>query len=210
VHVIYLIRHGEIEGAGQKRFVGWTDLPLNATGIRQAYAWREFFHHKKWDAIYCSDLRRSIQTAQIIAGNQSERIDPLADIREINLGEWDGRLMEEIRNAFPEEWARRGSEITTYRPPGGESFLDLEKRVWPAFKKISGRRQSNVLMVAHAGVNRVTLCRVLGMPLENLFRIAQDYGALITIDQNRTPFVLTALNRSHAEWIEEEVKENFN
>lgn len=203
--MIYLLRHGEIEGTGRKRFVGWTDLPLSLAGVRCASAWRDVFHRKNWDAIYCSDLERSIQTAQIIAGNQSGRIEPLADLREINLGEWDGRLMEDIRKTFPEAWARRGAEITTYRPPAGESFLDLAKRVWPVFETIAGRRQAHVLMVTHAGVNRVILCRVLGMPLENLFRIAQGYGALNAIDQRRSPFVLTALNRSSDQWTEEEV-----
>jgi probable phosphoglycerate mutase len=81
-----------------------------------------------------------------------------------------------------------------YRPPEGESFRDLQKRVLPVFKEIVSAARGNVLIVAHAGVNRVVLCHVLGMPINHLFRIAQDYGCLNVIETRGNLFSVTSLN----------------
>lgn len=87
--------------------------------------------------------------------------------------------MEEVRERFPGGYEARGLDIVNYRPPGGESFADLSDRIWPAFASIADSCASEtrpVVVVAHAGVNRVLLCRLLGMPLANLFRLKQGYG----------------------------------
>ncbi len=83
---------------------------------------------------------------------------------------------------FPGEWDQRGRNISEYRPASGESFVDLAARVVPAFERLTAQPEDPILIVGHAGVNRVLLCHVLGMPLHHLFRMRQDYGALNIID----------------------------
>lgn len=196
--MIYLLRHGEIGVPGERRFVGWTNTSLNETGIRRARAWREVFAGIVWEKIYTSDLDRAIRTAQLITPHRLNDIQPVMDLREIDLGLWDGCLMAEIRERFPVQWEQRGRNIATFRPVGGESFKDLSERVQPFFERIACTHSKDVLIVAHAGINRVILCRLLGMPLENLFRIAQDYGALNVIDQNRKPHRVLRMNQCAA------------
>jgi probable phosphoglycerate mutase len=102
--------------------------------------------------------------------------------------------MSEIRRQDPKAWMERGRNLDVYRPPGGESFSDLRDRVVPAFFHLLDRVRDPVLIVAHAGVNRVLLCHLLGMPLAHLFRLRQDTGALNLIDrQGETP-VVAAVN----------------
>ena len=193
-YMIYLLRHGEIADATDRRYIGQTDCALSESGRAQAIFWKKWFHGKTITSIYCSDLVRSSETAEIILADRplEIRIDPL--LREINLGDWDGRPMQDIRTEFPVEWKQRGECIDTFRPPKGESFTDLYRRVVPVFEQIADIASPPVLIVGHAGVNRVILCRVLGMPIRNLFAIGQNYGALNIIEKGKAELKVAAMN----------------
>ena len=191
--MIYLFRHGEIDTGPSRRFIGQTDLPLNENGRRQARQWRDVLDGVPWRGVFCSDLARAAETAGIIVGS-SASLHTLEGLREISLGSWEGATMAEIRARFPDQWAARGEALNTFRPPGGESFADLALRVMPVFQDISETRQTPLLVVGHAGVNRVILCRLLGMPLTHLFRLDQDYGGLTLIDTSIRPFRVKAMN----------------
>jgi alpha-ribazole phosphatase len=175
---VYLLRHGEIEQGSKARLIGQTDVPLNETGRSQARWWSCHLEHLAFRQIYCSDLARSRETAGILARHKKHTVTPLPQLREINLGQWDGLTRDEVNERFPGEWEKRGQNISEYRPVDGESFADLADRVIPAFETLADSREDMVLIVGHAGVNRVILCHVLGLPLRHLFRLRQDYGAL--------------------------------
>lgn len=175
---VYLLRHGDIGTREQKRFIGQIDLPLSPIGKEQALWWRKQWAAQAFVRVYCSDLSRSLHTAELIVGNQFNCIEVRPQLREISLGDWEGLSVEEVQLRFPGEWHRRGSNIDEYRPPGGESFSDLSSRVTPVFDEIVAQPERPVLIVGHAGVNRVILCHALGIPLRNLFRLGQDYGCL--------------------------------
>jgi len=192
--MIYLLRHGLTQDDGEKRFIGQLDLPLVETGRQQARQWREIFKPVELEAIYCSDLQRSVETAKIIARERHLSLRIVPELREINLGDWEGMAMGSVRRNFPDEWHNRGLDLASYSPPGGESFNDLKNRVIPAYEKLVSEAQGHILVVAHAGVNRMILCHLLGMPVPNLFRLKQDYGGLNIIDQwNNSPRV-SAIN----------------
>ncbi len=122
-------------------------------------------------------------------------VEILPALREIHLGEWQGCTRAEIGSRFPGEWEKRGRDLAGYRPPGGESFEDLRARVVPAFEDIRKTLSGNALIVSHAGVNRVILCHVLGMPLSNLFRLDQATGSLNILHFREKEPRLKALNR---------------
>lgn len=191
--MIYLLRHCEIDAGPGRRFIGQTDLPLNEAGRRQAREWREALKGMPWKGVFCSDLARSRETAGIIAGAEAA-CHVLKAFREIYLGSWEGERQADIRARFPDPWAARGEAMDTFRPPGGESFADLEARVMPAFEELSEFPEGPLLVVGHAGVNRVILCRLLGMPLSHLFRLEQDYGGLTLIGRSVRPFRVKTMN----------------
>jgi alpha-ribazole phosphatase len=192
---IYLLRHGEVDRHYAGRYVGQVDAPLSDKGVEQASYWRHQLDVPSFSSIYCSDLARSLQTAEIIVGNSHQLVKIIPSLREISLGEWDGVLIDEVRATFPIQWQERGNDIEGYRPPSGESFADLATRVIPTFRTILDQaEQGPALIVGHAGVNRVILCHILGMSLSNIARISQDYGNLNIIDLDRGFMKLRVMN----------------
>ncbi|MGD8369013.1 MAG: histidine phosphatase family protein [Desulfobacterales bacterium] len=191
---IYLFRHGEVQGTGEKIFLGRTDAPLSSEGRRQAEAWRAHFPGRLPGRIVASPLGRSLEFARIVAGERAMEVEVSPAFSEIDLGDWDGRPMAEIRDRDPDVWKARGQDFAGFRPPGGESFSDVHSRVVPAFEKLAGEVESGLLLVCHAGVNRVILCHLLGMPLANLFRLGQDSGCLNVIEKGAAGFRVKALN----------------
>ena len=191
---IFLLRHGDSSRDRVRRYIGQSDEPLNDHGRVQAIAWQHAFRDLCLSRVFCSDLIRSRETAQIIAEGGSVTVQPLAGLREIGLGAWDGLAVDEVRCRYPGEYRKRGEEPVAYRTPGGESFADLADRVIPLFEEIVRSMSGNVVIVGHAGVNRVILCHVLGLPLERLFRLGQDYGCLNVIEPGLQGFCLRGMN----------------
>lgn len=186
---LYLARHGAIETNGSGRtYIGQSDLPLSSEGIRQAEMLQEKLRDTPLTAIYCSDLKRSIDTAEIVAGPHGIKPQPLPELREIHLGEWEGMDFETVRRDFPGEFEARGLDIVGYRPPGGESFQDCALRVIPALYHIFHSTRGDILIVGHAGVNRIILSQVMGADLKDLFKIRQEYCCLDRIFYNDHQF----------------------
>lgn len=194
---IYIIRHGEISVRDQiRRYIGQLDVPLSAEGIRQAGLLGKTLAGKSITTIFCSDLLRSVDTAGIIS--RQIHIQPVvrADIREIAMGEWEGKAFSEIQQTYPEEYLRRGQNLADYRVPGGESFREGQARVVAAFADILAASEGNILIVGHAGINRLLFCFVLGIPIANSFLIGQDYGCLNRLVQSGGGYCVQALNMS--------------
>jgi probable phosphoglycerate mutase len=181
---IYLLRHGALAGDSRDRFIGQLDLPSAPEGIRQAEALARALRDQQIDALHCSDLLRSRQTAEIIAGITGISIEKHPELREISLGDWEGLSRREAAARFPTEFAARGRDIENYRIPGGESFADCIQRALPVWNALLGCSSERIAIVGHAGVNRLLLCHLLGMPVANLFRIGQDYGCVNIIEQD--------------------------
>lgn len=191
---IYLLRHGSIQHGDKKRLIGQTDLPLSETGLEQARWWRTTLDVGRMQRVYCSDLVRSRQTAEILCEDENCVLAIRPELREINLGLWDGLRPEEVKERFPGEWDKRGRDFEHYRPPCGESFACLRDRVVPVLEQVASGHDQQVIIVGHAGVNRVILCHGLGMPLNHLFRLGQDYGALNIIEYTEGTWRVSLMN----------------
>ena len=117
---IFLLRHGEIENlSAEKRFIGQTDLPLNGNGRQQAQWWGQTLAPVRLTRILSSDLTRCADTAQIVAAEQTARVELLPGLREINLGEWEGMAFGDVKKRWPEAFRKRGRDLAAYQPPGG-------------------------------------------------------------------------------------------
>jgi len=178
------MRHGQTAPETPWRFLGQRDAALSDAGRAQAAAWRDTLRGVDFAGAWCSDLARCRDTATIILEGRDLTATPLPGLREISLGEWDGLTVAEVKSRYPGLYEARGADIAGFRPPGGESFADLSGRAWEALETLlatagtGNNPEANLLVVAHAGVNRTIMARVLGMPLENLFRLDQDHGCL--------------------------------
>lgn len=156
----FLIRHGQIRQHKEKIFLGQTDVPLSKEGEQQAdIAGKQLAQISlKTDRIYSSDLLRASQTGQIIK-NRTGLKELLLDkgLREMNLGPWDGRFISEIKEMFPLEYEKRGSNIMIYKMGhGSENFFDLQYRVVKSLIQIlKTDPREDLVIVAHSGVLRV-------------------------------------------------------
>ena len=95
---IYLVRHGAVQREGNgKRFIGQLDLPLSCEGIQQIQRLKAELHDAQLSAVFCSDLKRSVETAAILT-EMSPELTPIQkpELREINLGEWEGLTFDEV------------------------------------------------------------------------------------------------------------------
>jgi alpha-ribazole phosphatase/probable phosphoglycerate mutase len=182
VTVLYLIRHGETEGAEKRRYKGSIDVPLSKNGIRQM-ALLSAYIPNPLTAVYCSDLQRAIKSAEVIAKPHSLNPIIVPSLRERNFGIWEGMSFDEIREKYPLEFDAWARNPLRFSPMGGESTLEVKERVIDALDKIlNTHEKEQIAIVSHGGVIRIILCHFLGIPLENIFRVEQDYGALNIIE----------------------------
>jgi alpha-ribazole phosphatase/probable phosphoglycerate mutase len=181
---LYLIRHGEIQGVQKRQYNGHRDIPLSDRGRAQLSRLAAYLKDKvAFDAVCASDLSRSAESARIIAAPQSLRPTLLPAFRERNFGAWEGMTFDEIAAQNPDVFYAWARDPLHYSPVGGESTISVSDRVMPALAELRARHQGQkIALVAHGGVNRVILCELLGVPLQNIFRIEQDYGALNVIE----------------------------
>ena len=180
---IYLVRHGQVEGHEMKRYNGQADVALTDRGRRQYRALRERLDDEEISAVYSSDLTRCVEGARILAAPHG--VSPIFDerLRELDIGEWEGKTWKELQSVYPEEWQARLDDLVNYRVPGGESLLDMAGRVRAAMSRIlTEHPEGEVMVVGHGGVNRVVLLDAIGAPLEKMFHIEQSFGCLNIID----------------------------
>ncbi|MFH1083832.1 MAG: alpha-ribazole phosphatase [Pseudomonadota bacterium] len=181
---VYLIRHGQVEGHEQFPVYGNTDVDLTETGRLQMKQMADRLRLTEPAAIYSSDLKRSVTGARLIARHHDVPLYLLAELREMGFGDWEGMTLSEIRSQFPEELEKRQEDLIHYRPPGnGESIADLSDRIEAVFERIRDEQGGNdIIITGHGAVNRVILCKALGLGLDRMFNIHQAYGCLNIID----------------------------
>ena len=186
---LYLIRHGEVEGAASGRLLGRTDTPLSKRGLEQAVKLAEVLSTAQLSAVYCSDLQRARVTAEIIAKRSNVKVQESAAWREIDMGEWDGRTMASLHDEAPQLVARLFDDPASFEYPGGESFACFIGRVLKAVDQlVMTHSNGEVVLVAHGGVCRAIIGSALGIPADNWLRLSQDYACLNVIDwYNRNP-----------------------
>ncbi len=172
---VLLFRHAQTCLSSGKRLIGQYDEVLSSTGIKESHRIGELIKNCHIDHVFSSTLARAKQSAAIISSYIGQEPQTDEDMSEISLGEWDGRFIEDIRKSFPVEYQERGSDMIRFRPPGGENFIDLQKRVVKSFRKIMGS-DGNLILVAHASVNRIILREILNFPIGHIFLIHQDYS----------------------------------
>jgi alpha-ribazole phosphatase len=180
---IHLIRHGQVVGAGTPRYNGHADVGLSEFGVSQYHTIKEKFSGVAISACYSSDLTRCVTGANILGAHFG--VEPVTDrnLRELNIGVWEGKTWAELQDEYPVEWRARLADIVGYRVPGGENLLDLQARIMPVIDRIVVKhRGEEVLVVAHGGANRVILLNAIGAPLSSLFNIEQNYCCRNIID----------------------------
>ncbi len=170
-------------GAGPKRYNGHRDVDLSQNGVAQMEQMALKLAAYPVVAIYCSDLLRTSKGAKILAQPNNLPVYTRPSLREKSFGAWEGLTYEEAAARFPEDWKKWLVDPATSRPPGGETFREVEQRILQELSLILKDHQGQeVVILSHGGTNRVILCHALGLDLRQIFRIEQKYAALNIID----------------------------
>ncbi|MFZ5917643.1 MAG: histidine phosphatase family protein [Chloroflexota bacterium] len=179
---ILLIRHGQTgwnEGAGQARYRGQTDIPLDEVGHAQAHALAARLIHEPIDGIYSSPLQRAVQTAQPTADQHRLPVVAHPGLLDMNLGEWQGLTQQQAADRYPHlhrQWLAAPHTVTL---PGGENLATVLARAQAAVIELVARHSGGgVMLVGHQVINKVLLCWLLGLDNAHYWRMTQDNACL--------------------------------
>jgi broad specificity phosphatase PhoE len=190
---LLLVRHGETDWNRDRRFQGHADPPLNETGREQAHALAAELTSEGIELVYTSDLARAVETAEIVAARLGADVRSMRDLREIDVGEWQGLTWQEIEERYPDgarSWRARGYGWET-----GETYEELGDRVVAALRRIaSDHPEERVLVVGHGGTIRATRAFIEGLSVPEsrsrsraignceVFRVVTEDGSFRGID----------------------------
>ncbi|HWB21334.1 MAG TPA: histidine phosphatase family protein [Gaiellaceae bacterium] len=188
---IFLARHAETDWNRDRRWQGHADPPLNATGLEQAEELAERLAAEQLDAIYSSDLVRAVETAEAVARGRQLAVIRDSGLREIDVGEWSGLTTDEIRDRYPEAFARHEAGGDGWIE--GEPHAEMHARVVGAVTRIAEANPGGrVLCVLHGGTIRALLAQAEGIDLGEWRRTRRGpaNGAVATISVENGTFRL--------------------
>ena len=164
---VFLIRHGETEWNRLGIFRGTSEVPLNATGKRQAQAAGRYFTAIPLQSIYSSPRARALETATAVSQATGKAVAGDEGFADIDRGEWEGLSHEKVKERWPalyDSWLYAPKEV---RFPGGETLETVQRRAWQAFRRVSGGAGGTVAIVSHHATLRALLCGLLDLDLSH-------------------------------------------
>ena len=163
---LLLVRHGATVLSAEDRFAGAVDAPLSDEGRAQARALGARLAKEPLAAVYASPMSRAMETARLATEGRGLETTILPELGEIAHGRWEGKTREEVKQAWPAEYARWSLDPFTFAPAGGETGLSVLARALPALLAIVARHpDSTVLVVSHKATIRLTIGHFLGVEL---------------------------------------------
>jgi probable phosphoglycerate mutase len=167
---ILLARHGETVSNVEGRWQGQTDSPLTDRGLAQARELGRALTDEPIAAVYSSDLGRAFETARQVAAPHGLQVTSDPRLRELDVGEWTGRLGSEIRDEFPELIALWRARPADLQLPGGETLAQAQARALAFVDQVMRRHVSEtVVIITHGAVGQCLLIQAMGRPVTDLW-----------------------------------------
>ncbi len=179
--LMFCIRHGESTYNAQGRVQGHLNIPLSDLGRGQAAALAKVCRDWGAEAIFCSPLRRTRETAEPVAAALALPIREEPRLIEIKVGIFQGHSRDELDRICPEEYARWRSGDPDYVVPGGESRRALMQRGREVLESIAQHDYCKVIVVSHGAI------------------LAAAFKSLLEIPAQRHPFMLENASLSRLE-----------
>ena len=193
---IYLVRHGETPWNNEGRLQGSKDIPLSKRGFKQAERLADRFEGLNFSAIYSSNLKRAEQTAATIARKNNMEVIQKKGFREISMGDWEGRLWEELNQEYPDTLQAWKEKPTMAAIPNCEGVVNVAKRGFKTLKNTALEHKDNdrILIVAHGLLISTILCRIEKIDLDDWFQMHQGNTAVNIIKFDGDQFESCLLN----------------
>lgn len=163
-----LLRHGDVVGG--KKYRGQLDDPLSELGWKQLRSATQ--QTENWQYLISSPLQRCLSFAKELENTCKIPLLINDDFKEISFGLWEGKTADELLISDTDKIKDYWNDPIKKTPPQGENLLTFEKRILQGWGNMLSQFQGqHILLVSHAGVMRIILCHVLGMPLTELFKL---------------------------------------
>ncbi|MDD3554298.1 MAG: histidine phosphatase family protein [Deltaproteobacteria bacterium] len=180
---LVLVRHAK-PAISSRIFYGQMDVPLSEEGRIQAVLAGNLLNTFHFSRIISSDLSRCMETAAIICDTIRFEgdIEAAPGLREVDFGDWTGLTWEQIEEHYAGAFEKRLKNLPEFRPPNGETLLEVSKRAWTVMSNAIQNAQGDVLIIGHGGVNRLLIAKAIGLPLQNIFNLGQDHCCVNIIE----------------------------
>ncbi len=192
---LLLVRHGITEYNSGRRFMGYSDVGLSTIGRQQIERLGDYLKDEKIDAVYASDLKRTMTSAEIIIGNRDLNIVPCPELREVNYGTCEGLTFSEISRNYPDVAEKCIHFTLELEFPEGERFREFIDRSSAFLERLKGHKSGDtILVVSHNGPLKVLICRLLDIGMEHWWQISVDVASLNIMDIGPRGAILARLN----------------
>lgn len=174
---LWFVRHGPTHS---KAAVGWTDIPADLSDLGALQRLSNYLPEQA--SIISSDLQRASATADAVQGDRL-RLSNTPSLREMNFGDWDGRLFQDIAKSDPDTSRKFWETPGSIAPLNGESWNDLAARISSAVDAIiSNHGKGDVIIVGHFAVILTALQRASGMAPKSAFAFKIDNLSVTRLD----------------------------
>ncbi|WP_051652428.1 histidine phosphatase family protein [Clostridium algidicarnis] len=197
---IYIARHGETKWNIEGRMQGFKDSDLTQKGVSDARSLGESLKDIDFDCIYSSPLGRALDTAKYIRQDDNIKIIPDDSLKELNLGFWEGMTHKDIKEKYPLQYNNFREHPESFESQGGESFLELIKRVEKGLNNIiKDENHENILIVTHTCVIKAISIIVKGNDVKDFWNLPFINNTSLTILEviNKEIKVLLEADVSH-------------
>lgn len=179
---LYIARHGETDwNIEPARCQGWTDVPLNKKGLKQAEDIAQIAKSKNIQKIFSSHLKRARETAQIIAAHLDIDYETDKRFAEAKKGLWEGMTFLDIAAEYSAIWKHWLEAPYTAPVPEGETLCEVIVRAGPAISEIAVRSNVDTLIISHGGPISGLRCISEGLQFDRIHEMHPDNGQLFNL-----------------------------
>lgn len=167
--VVFLVRHGQTEWNIEKRFQGHKNSSLTIKGKDQALQVKKNLSRVKIHKAYVSPLQRAKDTINIILDGREIEIIQKNNFKEINLGPWEGKTREEMKEFHPDEYDHFWNKQDKFFLSGAETYYQLQQRIVAELDDIfQNDLNKNILIVTHWIAIKVATAHYASIPINRL------------------------------------------
>lgn len=199
--ILHLLRHGQTELSREDTFCGsGLDPELTQEGLEMAQAFTATYKAQPWSAIYSSNLRRCLATAQLLSDSVEKKTEVRADLREIAYGKWEGLTKERVGKEYHDDYVSWLADPAWHAPTGGELAVIIARRGLRVIEEIKQHfADGNVLIVSHKATIRIILCSLLGIDVGRFrYRLVCPVGSVSVVEfTSHGPLLQALADRSH-------------
>ncbi|MCF0147037.1 MAG: histidine phosphatase family protein [Clostridium sp.] len=181
---LIFIRHGKTDWNVQGRIQGSHDIELNEIGINQAMELSNKLKGLNYNfkKIYTSPQKRALKTAKIISEISNVPYIIAEDLKEINMGQWEGLIWKDVEDKYPLEYKEWKGNRRFNPPPNGESYEDMMQRVIIALHKIINENTDDVVIVTHSAVIMCLQCYITNTSFNEMLKFKTNNAEITEID----------------------------